>query len=82
MQYTLIDHDKLSLPLDLEPTYGNRAIIQFENQDAAHEAFEVLLKKLSFETNRVQYILGRSIIIDRLSDKEYNKMLRVLKQAE
>lgn len=79
MQYTLIDHDKPNL---VDPTYSNRAIIQFENHDAAQEAFEILLKKLSFEANRIQYILGRSIIIDRLSDKEYDKMLRVLKQAK
>lgn len=79
MYYTLIDHDKPNL---VDPEYSNRAIIQFENHDAAQEAFEILLKKLSFEANRIQYILGRSIIIDRLSEKEYNKMLRVLKQAK
>lgn len=79
MQYTLIDHDKPNL---VDPAYNNRAIIQFENHDAAQEAFEIHLKKLSFEANRIQYILGRSIIIDRLSDKEYDKMLRVLKQAK
>ena len=79
MQYTLIDHDKPSL---VDPAYRNRAIVQFENHEAAQEAFEILLKKLSFESNRIQYILGRSIIIDRLSDKEYTKMLRVLKEAE
>jgi len=79
MQFTLIDHAKPNL---VDSAYNNRAIIQFENHDAAQEAFEILLKKLSFEANRIQYILGRSIIIDRLSDKEYNKMLRVLKQAE
>ena len=80
MQYTLIDHDKPSLVL--EPTYSNRAIIQFENHEAAQAAFEILDKKLSFEANRVQYILGRSIVINRLSDKEYDKMLRVLKRAK
>lgn len=79
MQYTLIDHDKPSLVL--EPTYANRAIIQFENHEAAQAAFAILDKKLSFEANRVQYILGRSIVINRLSDKEYDKMLRVLKRA-
>jgi hypothetical protein len=78
MQYTLIDHDKFTLAVD----HGNRAIIQFENHEAAQAAFEILLDKLSFETNRVQYILGRSIIINRLSDKEYDKMLRVLKRAK
>lgn len=80
MQYTLIDHDN---PLqDLGATYDNRAIIQFESHDAAKAAFAVLSKKLSFEPERVQYILGRSIVINRLTDREYDKMLRVLERAK
>ena len=79
MRFTLIDHDKPSL---VDPAYNNRAILQFENHEAAQDAFAILEKRLSFEANRIQYILGRSIIIDRLSDKEYDKMLFVLEEAE
>jgi hypothetical protein len=79
MKYTLIDHDNPLLALGAP--YGNRAIIQFESHEKAQEAFRLLLKKLSFESNRVQYILGRSIVINRLSDREYGRMLRVLEQG-
>lgn len=80
MKFTLIDHDKMSIFKD-DP-YGNRAIIQFEDHAAAQAAFAILEKELTFEANRVQYILGRSIVINKLSDAEYEKMLDVLKQAD
>ena len=80
MKFTLIDHDKLSL--FKEDTYGNRAILQFEDHAAAQAAFAILEKKLTPESNRIQYILGRSIVINKLSDAQYEKMLDVLKQAD
>ena len=78
MKFTLIDHDQPSIP---ETPYNNRAILQFEDHAAAQEAFTVLENGLSFEANRIQFILGRSIVITRLTDKEYKKMLRILEQA-
>lgn len=97
MKFTLIDHDKMSIFKEVpygnraiiqfkksifeEDPYGNRAIIQFEDHAAAQAAFTILENELTFEATRVQYILGRSIVINKLSDAEYEKMLNVLNQA-